>query len=423
MAWRIDEQVVRGEIDNRVRGRMTGRIWFNGRAEPVELALQGNGWRDVAGRRLAFVNPAPKLDLPASFAARQEGVVGDITASRKVRVPDTPLDQLHLYYKTGREMPWLWGNSLYLEWFSQRNGRVVIETAGFELTVIGDPAWEMTAAEEEAQRRANGEALIGFMDRLGEVFTAAETGEAADATAAETNAESSGAEEDEGEWSEKPETEAEAEARQARSDLLADRIAARLEREGEDADYESILEEEIDRLRRERGEPDPTPEQLAENAAWIEEANRAAEEALANPDPEAAAELDFRHPLVERAAALHSGLYHQANGENWLPENAGQEHPVRELLDATMMAGAKLAGALNSREWPPPLECCAGAIVRLKKAREYLDDALRAAESCQEEKLLTSRHLGPVVVELADLAQETDDFIAELRAKLARETD
>ena len=28
MAWRIDRHVVRGEIDNRTRGRVTGLIWF-----------------------------------------------------------------------------------------------------------------------------------------------------------------------------------------------------------------------------------------------------------------------------------------------------------------------------------------------------------------------------------------------------------
>lgn len=164
----LDEHVVRGEIDNRTRGRTTGRIWLAGRAEPVELALTGDCWRDLAGRRLEFVNPEPKPGLPESFAVRQVGAVGDITASRKVKVPDFPLEDMHLYYKTGRELPWHWGNSLHLEWFSQRNGRVVIETASFELKIVGEPAWEMTGAEEVTQRCANGEAMGGFMQRLGE---------------------------------------------------------------------------------------------------------------------------------------------------------------------------------------------------------------------------------------------------------------
>jgi len=42
MAWRIDEQVIRGEIDNRTKGRVTGRIWLIGREEPLEIDLIGN---------------------------------------------------------------------------------------------------------------------------------------------------------------------------------------------------------------------------------------------------------------------------------------------------------------------------------------------------------------------------------------------
>ncbi|HTO05356.1 MAG TPA: hypothetical protein VL069_16730 [Opitutus sp.] len=91
MAWRIDEHVTRGEIDNRIRDCVTGRIWFFGRDEPVILALTGNAWRDLAGHRLEFVNPEPKPGLSPSFAAHQRGTTGDITASRKVRVPDIPM--------------------------------------------------------------------------------------------------------------------------------------------------------------------------------------------------------------------------------------------------------------------------------------------------------------------------------------------
>lgn len=106
MAWRIDEAVVRGELDNRTRGRVTGRLWFLGRDEPVVLELAGNCWRDLAGRRLEFTNPSPQPGDLDKLAAMQRGTTGDITASRKVRVPDIPLSDLRLYYKTGREMPW-----------------------------------------------------------------------------------------------------------------------------------------------------------------------------------------------------------------------------------------------------------------------------------------------------------------------------
>ena len=403
MAWRIDEAVVRGELDNRVRGRVAGRIWFAGGTEPVVLELTGNCWRDLAGRRLEFSNRDPKPGDLGNLAAVQQGVVGDITASRKVKVPDIPLDQIGEYYAAKKPFPWHWGNALYLEWFSESNGRVVIETASFELKVVGEPAWEMSEAAEEEQRKANGAALTGFMERLG------------GAAGAPANAH------EDTEWNEKPFTEEQAEQMQAQSDRLSDRIEARLKKEGDGADYEKILHEEIERQRRERGEADPTPEQRARNAEWIEEMNRAGEEAL--KDPELAAEMETKHPLAERAHELTLQLMRESEAGNWVPENANDEHPAADLINAVMKAGAKLAGALNGEEWPPGVEVCASVIVRLKRARGYLDDALRAAESCREENLIKPAFLGPTVVELVDLAHEADELIAELRAKLERGTD
>ena len=406
MAWRIGEFVLRGEIDNRTRDQVTGRIWFAGQSEPVVLELTGNCWRDLAGRRLEFTNPQPKPRDFGNFGAVQKGAVGDITASRKVKVPEIPMDQIGEYYAAKKPWPWHWGNSLYLEWFSECNGRMVIEATDYELKICGEPAWEMSPAEEETQRRANARAMGGFMERLGEAV-----------------AREKAQEEEPAEWNERPQTEEEAEQMQARSDRLSDRIQARLEREGKDADYEKILEEEIERLHREEGRPELTPGPLERNEEWIEEMNRAAEEALANPDPEVEKELAFKHPLVERATALSIQMHGTAKEEDWLSENDSQEHPVAELLSATMIAGPKLAGALNGKYWPPGVESCAHSIVRLKRARGYLDDALRAADSCREEKLIPSTRLDPWVNELDGLVAETDTLIAELRAKLERGTD
>ena len=47
MAFRIHESVVRGEIDNRVKGVVRGKIWVEGRADPVTLDLNGNAWPDL----------------------------------------------------------------------------------------------------------------------------------------------------------------------------------------------------------------------------------------------------------------------------------------------------------------------------------------------------------------------------------------
>ena len=406
MAWRIGESVLRGEVDNRTRDQVTGRIWFAGQPEPVVLELTGNCWRDLAGRRLEFTNPHPEPRDLGNFASVQKGKVGDITASRKVKVPEIPLDQIGAYYAAKKPWPWHWGNSLYLEWFSERNGRVVIETTDFELKIVGEPTWEMSETEEEAQRRANAGAMGGFMDRLGEAV-----------------AREQARGEEPPERDERPQTEEEAEQMQARSDRLAERIEARMRREGADADYEKILEEELDRLDREEGRPEPTFGHLERNEEWIEEMNRAAEEAQANPDPEVEKELEFAHPLVTRVMEFSLQLNEKAKAEDWRPEGAGQEHPVVELLDSTMIAGPKLAGALNGQYWPPEIDFCAHTIVRLKRARGYLEDALRATESCHEDKLIKPEHLGPILAQLIDFIRDTDELIAELRAKLERGTD
>src|SRR5439155_19575925 len=94
MAFRIHDSVVRGEIDNRVKGIVRGKIWVEGRAEPVVLELTGNAWPDLAGCLLTFTNPQKRIPHQHldSLHPLQRGSIGDLTASRKVRVFDTPLE-------------------------------------------------------------------------------------------------------------------------------------------------------------------------------------------------------------------------------------------------------------------------------------------------------------------------------------------
>jgi hypothetical protein len=419
MAWRIDENLLRGEIDNRTRGRVTGRLWFVGRAQPVELDLEGNAWRDLAGRRLMFINPEPKPGLDASFATRQHGAAGDITASRKVKVPDIPLDQIGEYYAARKPFPWHWGNSLYLEWFSTANGRVVIESASYQLTISPDSTWDMTPAEEETQRAANGAALGNFMERLAGAVPAKP--DDADDKADPVDSDDA----DDTDDSNHPFSEEDAEKMLADSDKLTDRVMARMEKEGETADFETILEEELERARKERGEPDPTPEQLAERDRRIEELNAAAEEALREEETEqwkdrAGGSHREKHPLAERAYEFGLRVRQEVAAHNWIPKNSQQEHPVEELTNSLARSAAKLAGALNSHcdDWPPPLILCGTTIVLLKRAAGFLDDAKLAAESCGEESLVDPAWLAGVVREMDAIAAEAAALIAELRARL-----
>jgi hypothetical protein len=400
MAWRIDEAVIRGEIDNRTRDRVTGRLWLAGRTEPVELELTGNAWRDLAGRRLEFTNATPKPGDLKGLASKQIGVIGDCTASRKVKVPDIPMDQIGEYYAAKKKWTWHWGNSLYLEWFSATNGRVVIESASYELVVSPDIAWDMTPDEEEAQRRFNGEALEKFMGRLSEATSAAEP--VAD-VAWETDA---------------PLSEAEAEKLQTDSDELIDRINARMKQEGPAADFQKILEEELERRRLERGEKSVSPEEEAERDEWLDELNQAAE--LGENDPELIEEAARKHPLAEQALALSIRLLSQLDQHRSVKGLEGSENPGTDLISSVSIAGAKLAGALNSCEWPPPRDQCASRIVWLKRARDHLANAMVAAEACAKTNSVDPLWLKTVRDEVSKLADETDGLIAELRDRLER---
>jgi hypothetical protein len=164
MALRLDTAVIRGEIDNTTHGNVRGKLWLVGRDEPVVLDLRGDAWRDVAGSRITFTNPMPEAQAAAAtLRPRQKGYVGDITASQKVKVL-TENDDLEglLDEDDETEAASEWRNSLYLEWFSEENGRVFIESTDFEISVA-EWLWEMDAATEEAQKMTNLHTMRGWL--------------------------------------------------------------------------------------------------------------------------------------------------------------------------------------------------------------------------------------------------------------------
>lgn len=410
MAWRIDEQVVRGEIDNRVKGQVTGRIWFSDRAEPVELDFHGNPWSDLAGHTLHFRNPEPRPGLGEGFAARQEGVVGDITASRKVKVPDCSMEELHEHCQNHTPFPWHWANSLYLEWYSRVNGRVVIETSSFELEISPEPAWTMDAEEEQAQHLRNAEALTDFMNRLGAMVAQADEDFDDDApqSAAEAQADA------ETEW----------------MNRLLDRVSARIEREGRDeVDFDEIYEEERERLREESGmppEPEATAELEAQRAEWIAEMNAAAQEALEEMESESwKNQPEPQSPeLVQRALDFSVKLRHETN--QWLTEQAGSEHPLREIAWGVQFAAVKLGGALGhdrDEPWPPAALFAGDSLVRLKKSRDCLRDALLAMDSADQENLAPAAWRIATRREIAEILGEVQLLIQQLREVLKDEAE
>src|SRR5208337_2261542 len=155
-----------------------GKIWVEGRAEPVTLDLKGNAHPDLAGCLLTFTNPLKRIPHPGldTLAPVQRGTIGDLTASRKVRVFDIPTEEAYLMCKRGEKPPEHMANSLYLEWFSEANGRVVIESVDYELS-ISAPEWRMTPEENEQRARAAAAGMDDFMQKLTEAVEAQQRGQ------------------------------------------------------------------------------------------------------------------------------------------------------------------------------------------------------------------------------------------------------
>ena len=93
MAFRPYENLIEGELDNTVPGKVTGWIRFLGMDEPVKIDLVGDFHRDIRGAKIRLHNPKPsdrnhsgalgevrKGSYMEGFSPVQTGKVGDITA-------------------------------------------------------------------------------------------------------------------------------------------------------------------------------------------------------------------------------------------------------------------------------------------------------------------------------------------------------
>ena len=153
-AWRPNRSVIEGELDNTTPGRVTGRMSFVGLPGPVTVDLRGDFHRDIRGAKIRFENrdrPEPTEEVRQymeGFATHQTGVAGDMTAG----LP--PQDYV--------DYP-------YLEWYSDQNGRVVLEFEPEQVQVIGTPLdWRK---EQPVSREAQGRNMGKFLSEVAASFS------------------------------------------------------------------------------------------------------------------------------------------------------------------------------------------------------------------------------------------------------------
>lgn len=153
--------IARGVVDNTTRGRIVLQLWGIDGGEPIELAMEGNCLRDIAGCRVSFTNLAAAAEqqeehpvLARLRAPLPALTAGDMTLSRRLPEEDN------------RRMT---GNALSLEFFVGAEHRILIETAAFSYD-ISLPQWTMSWEEENAQQFLNMEALRAHVDYNTEHF-------------------------------------------------------------------------------------------------------------------------------------------------------------------------------------------------------------------------------------------------------------
>jgi hypothetical protein len=394
MAWRLHEHVLRGEIDNRTRGRVTGRIWLAGVEEPLALELRGDCHPDLAGCLLRFKNPQPIAMTTKPPASRQRGSAGDITAARKVRVFDIPFEEAYAMIKAGETPPEHKANSLYLEWYSDLSGRVVIESAGYRLDV-SEPAWRFTTEElaERARRAAE---------------------ESSDAFAIEIRADGT-----EQEWDE-----FRCEELLRESDARGEKYRRLLEKYLDHPDRDRIiahemgwswLEEALDKKEQssaaqadidERTDDEdsfpseielPMPEPTLEGIDWVRDQRG-----------------DVVHPIQKRAKESLYALLDELR-ESGNPEE--HHDGLNDFVGHCMTLSAKLAGALAGLARGGVGPDFGLTIASLKRALDVLHHALAAAEALGRDTPFPMERVAHYRSELFTVREEMLALMANLRGR------
>jgi len=400
MAFRIHDSVVRGEVDNRVKGTVRGKLWVEGRAEPVVLELKGNAWPDLAGCLLTFTNPQKRIPHPGldSLESMQRGTIGDLTASRKVRVFDVPLqealDMIRRKEKPSEHM----ANCLYLEWFSEANGRVVIESADYELT-ISPPEWRMSPEDEKDRANQAAEGMADFMNKLTENIEVQKRGQ----------------KDPEEPWNEHD------------YEKLLKESDARTEKYMELLDKYGHSEEAQERIAKEMGwdRADDEADECGPGGISIEEMNaiceNAANEPLPEPDPAREGidwvrteDGDIAHPLQHRCFESVIEIRGQLQQ---LGLGFSADSDLDDFIFEFQTTGAKLAGALNTIARGVALPDPAFTVACLKRALDHLHKAQSGLEAVAPKKLLPDTLIGHARKELFEIREGILRLMDEFRGR------
>ena len=147
MAWRPTDFLIEGELDNSTNNKVTGWMKFAGMKREAVFDLEGNFHRDIRGAKVrlrgegVIANGQQAAAYMKGFSTVQKGKVGDMTAG----LP--PADYI--------------SGSSYYEWYSEDNGRCVIELEQAQTEILTPP---IPACESDPiDRKQQAENMAGFL--------------------------------------------------------------------------------------------------------------------------------------------------------------------------------------------------------------------------------------------------------------------
>jgi hypothetical protein len=343
------------------------------------------------------------------LASEQHGVTGEMTASRKIRRPSVPDQEVFALMEKHQEIPCRLANCLYLEWYSEANARVVIESPDYQLEV-SEPQWAMSSEDEEEELLLSHQRFQQYIDAI-----TGEEGDPLDSLAEDVAIVPIDS-------IEEPQGEAGADEEGAVEESTPGEPLDEFEWEEElrDADrraeaYQEAFEKYRDHPQRERliaealgwddggDEPEDVPEEAVdESIEWSEE--------------EEAAER--HHPLSQQAMDFALTLQREAEERGLMGDNAElRDSPVLALILHIISLGGKLAGALDG--WAQGLDPEPGFIIAmLKRAQVPLNEALHAFD-CIDTTSLTEETRAWLLArkrDLFELRREIIDLMQQLRA-------
>jgi hypothetical protein len=348
---------------------------------------------------LTFSNPLkriPHRELD-SLNSIQAGSIGDLTASRKVRIFDVPFEVAYAMIKRKEKPPEHMANSLYLEWFSDQNGRVVIESAEYELT-ISAPEWRLTPEEDVERAKQAATGMDGFIRKLTETIERQQRGQ----------------KDSEEEWDEH-----DYEKFLKESDARTDKYMELQEKYGDSPEAEERIAKEMGWLK------ELTPEERVEEDKRIEEMNRACEDALREPPPEPEPHREGIDWIRDKHGHIHHPLQHRCSesamkfrmqtGKLGLKE--AKDDDLQKFIGEWLTTGAKLAGALNGFAEGHGYRDNAFTVAYLKRALDHLHKSQAGLEALPPKKLLPEEMVAEARKELFEIRAGILKLMQEFRER------